>query len=79
MLMDAGPEEETCGSRAAEDKGALSLSVFLSLPPFHADISTFSTFFPPLNNLPDFGMKGSECLVDGKGEEGCSCCDLHHL
>lgn len=53
-------------------------SLSLSLPPFHADISTFSAS-SPLNNLPDFVMKGSECLADGKGEDGCSCSDLHHL
>lgn len=74
MLMHASPEEETCGSRAAEDKDSLSLP----LPPFHADIATFLAS-SPLNKLPDFVMKGSECLADGKGEDGCSCCDVHHL
>ena len=65
MVMTARPEEETRRSWVEEDKDSLSLS----LPPFHAYISTFLAS-SPLNILTDFGMKGNECLADGKGEDG---------
>lgn len=41
----------------------------LSLPPFHA-ISPLFLPLPLSSNLTDFGMKGSERLVDGKGGDG---------
>ena len=62
MLILDRPEEETCWSWVEEDKDSLSYS----LPSFHA-ISSLFLPLPLSSNLTDFGMKGSECLVDGKG------------
>lgn len=56
------PEEETRWSWVEEDKDLLSYS----LPPFHA-ISPLFLPLPLSSNLTDFGLKGSECLVDEKG------------
>lgn len=61
MLMSTGPEEEMAGAEWRRTKTLLSLSFF-----FHV-ISPLFLASSPLNNLTDFGMKGSECLADGKG------------
>lgn len=54
----------------------LPLSFSASFPRY---ISSFLAS-SPLNNLTDFGMKGSECLADGKGGDGvlavtCATCE----
>lgn len=62
MLILDRPEEETRWSWVDEDKDSLSYS----LPLFHT-VSPLFLLLPLSSNLTDFGMKGSECLVDEKG------------
>lgn len=70
---------QTRGGNVLELSGGgqrLPLSFSASFPRY---ISSFLAS-SPLNNLTDFGMKGSECLADGKGGDGvlavtCTTCE----